>query len=389
MPKLGLTMERGTVAFWLVSEGGEVERGKPLFEVVTDKVTMEVEARASGVFRRILVPAGEEVDVGTPIAIIADPDEELAAPAAASAPATPRSGGAPDQVRAAGRPTLPTPSQPERLPHHASPKARRMAREHGLDLAGLTGSGAGGRIVGADVEAALARPAIPDRPAAPSRVRQLVADRLTTSYRQAPHIHLSADIDASWMALVRRGVADQGQRLTYTDLIVRATALALTQVPDLNALYEDGQLRRVDTVDVGLATDTPRGLLVPVLRRVSELGLAELAAESARLVQGARAGSLGPDDYAGGSFTVTNLGMFGVRSFTAILNPPQVGILAVGAVEDRVVSVGEGGDAAPTLGIRPVVSVTLGLDHRALDGAAGARFLQHLRRYLESPGLLG
>lgn len=264
-----------------------------------------------------------------------------------------------------------------------------MAREHGLDLAGLTGSGAGGRIVGADVEAALARPAIPDRPAAPSRVRQLVADRLTTSYRQAPHIHLSADIDASWMALVRRGVADQGQRLTYTDLIVRATALALTQVPDLNALYEDGQLRRVDTVDVGLATDTPRGLLVPVLRRVSELGLAELAAESARLVQGARAGSLGPDDYAGGSFTVTNLGMFGVRSFTAILNPPQVGILAVGAVEDRVVSVGEGGDAAPTLGIRPVVSVTLGLDHRALDGAAGARFLQHLRRYLESPGLLG
>jgi len=332
--------------------------------------------------------------VATPIALIADPDEELAEPAKADAPAARRPGEDRDQGGDAGRQaTLWPPSA--RSPHRASPKARRMACEHGVELSGLTGSGPGGRIVGADVDAAMVRPAIPDRSAgpertgAPSRVRQVVADRLTASYRQAPHIHLSADIDASWMALVRRGMADQGQRVTYTDLIVRAAALALIQVPDLNGLYEDGQLRRVDTVDVGIATLTPQGLLVPVLRRASELGLAEVAAESARLVQGARAGSLGPDEYAGGSFTVTNLGMYGVRAFTAILNPPQVGILAVGAVEDRVVPVGEGRDAAPTLGIRPALSVTLGLDHRALDGVAGALFLQNLRRHLESPGLLG
>jgi len=396
MPKLGLTMERGTVASWLVPEGGDVERGQPLLEVVTDKVTMEVEAQASGVLRRILVPAGEEVDVATPIGVIGGADEELdeaawrrAAPAAQAVATAPEAG-----------PGAAAPGSAPRPRHLASPKARRMAREHGLDLAALRGSGAAGRIVGADVEAALAvgetvgtgvdpQGPAPAEPAAAGRVRQVVAERLTQSYQQAPHIHLSAEIDASWMALLRRGMADRGQRVTYTDLVVRAAALALTRVPELNARYEDGRSQVVDAVDIGIATDTPRGLVVPVLRRASELSLAELAAAAQALVQGARAGILGPDDYAGGSFTVTNLGMFGVRSFTAILNPPQVGILAVGAVEDRVVPVGDAPDAAPTLGIRPTMSATLGVDHRAVDGACGARFLQHLRTQLQEPGHLG
>lgn len=400
MPKLGLTMERGTVATWLVPEGGAVERGQPLLEVVTDKVTMEVDAQASGILRQILVPAGEEVDVATPIGVITRPDEELPPPVATS-----RADTAPPQVISPEAPrgdAAAVPTSDGRRPHRASPKARRMAGEHGLDLSAISGSGAGGRIVGADVESALARPPIdtgqtgagraaasPAAPPTASLLRQVVAERLTRSYREAPHIHLSADIDASWMALVRRGMSDRGKRVTYTDLMVRAVALSLNAVPELNALYVDGAVKPGGDIGVGIATDSPQGLVVPVVRRADQLELADLAAEADRLVQGARLGSLGPDDYSGGTFTVTNLGMYGVRSFTAILNPPQVGILAVGAVEDRVVPVGDEPGATPTLGIRPVVSVTLGLDHRALDGAAGARFLQHLRRCLESPGLLG
>lgn len=272
-----------------------------------------------------------------------------------------------------------------------------MAREHGVELGGLQGSGEGGRIVAADVEAAMegapsqmVSPArAPAAPATSGRVRQVVAERLTASYQQAPHIHLTTDIDASWMALVRRGMADRGTPVTYTDLVVRACALSLGQVPEVNALYEDGEARACSAACIGIAVDSPNGLVVPVLRETPDLDLAALAVETSRLVQGARTGSLGLDEYAGGTFTVTNLGMFGVRSFTAILNPPQVGILAVGAVEDRVVPVASGEGAAPTLGLRPCMTVTLGLDHRAVDGVAGARFLQHLRRVLESPGLLG
>ncbi|MFH1571414.1 MAG: dihydrolipoamide acetyltransferase family protein [Gemmatimonadota bacterium] len=384
MPKLGLTMERGTVAAWLVPEGGQVKRGQPLLEVETDKVTMEVEAQASGILRRILVPAGEEVEVATPIGLIAAADEDLpvlrqpSPPAAAMAPAA----SPPPSPQTAAT------TDGSRPPHRTSPKARRMAADHGLDLSAVSGSGPGGRILSRDLEALLqpqiATPAAPRRP----RALQVAADRLAASYREAPHVHLSADIGASWLRQLRQGFAAQGHAVSFTDLIVCAAARALTDLPQVNALYREGQVHRLEAVDIGIATDTPAGLVVPVLRGAAHLSVPEVAAESFRLVEGARAGTLGPDDYAGGGFTVTNLGMFGVRSFTAILNPPQVAILAVGAIEDRVVALTGRGGETPALGIKPLFTATLGLDHRALDGATGARFLQRLKHYLESPGLL-
>ncbi|MFC1525290.1 dihydrolipoamide acetyltransferase family protein [Candidatus Latescibacterota bacterium] len=383
MPKLGLTMERGTVAAWLVEEGGEVLVGAPLLEVVTDKVTMEVEAQVSGILRRILVPAGVEVEVATPIALIGEPDEDIpeaaaVAPAAVAPPAP-----ADPVVAPASAPAAPGRHQR----HRASPKARRMAAEHGLDLAGLAGSGAGGRIVSADVAAALESGARGVTELTPAQ--SLGAQRLAASYREAPHIHVAMDVDALWMRQLRQGFESRGDRVSYNDIILRAAALTLVDIPRANCLFESGRVQEQTSVDIGIATDTPQGLVVPVLRGAAERTIDDIAAESTRLVEGARTGRLGPDEYAGGTFTISNLGMFGVRSFTAILNPPQVAILAVGAVAERVVSLASAGQGAASIGVRPAFTATLGIDHRVLDGATAARFLQRLKEYLESPGRLG
>lgn len=395
MPKLGLTMERGTIGSWLKGVGDPVERGEPLLEVVTDKVTMEVEAQASGVLRRILVAEGEEVEVATPIGLIAAPEEDLSAFEAAPEP--PAAGPRPDPAPAplpevapqspAARPERVAASEGGGRPHRASPKARRLAAERGIDLTAVTGSGPGGRVVSADVEAH--RPATPAPSPAPpggelvelTPAQRVAAERLTASYQQAPHIYLEMQVSAHWLDRLRRGYQAEGRRISYNDLILKAVATALLEHPRLNAHFVDGRLLQQAGVDLGIATDTGSGLLVPVLRGAQDLDIGQIAAETRRLTEAARQGTIGLDDLQGGGFTVSNLGMFGLSRFTAIINPPQVAILAVGAIEPRVVAV-EG----EAMAVRPAMSLTLSADHRAVDGAAAARFLQRLRELLESPG---
>ena len=397
MPKLGLTMERGTIGTWLKGVGDPVDRGEPLLEVVTDKVTMEVEAQASGVLRRIFVPEGEEVEVATPLALIAAPEEDLsaygAAPESPAAPPRPdptpeplpevspqSSAARPERVAASGGGPVPPAPEVGGRPHRASPKARRLAAERGIDLTAVTGSGPGGRVVSADVEAHRPAPAAPS-PAPPggesvelTPAQRVAAERLTASYQQAPHIYLEMQVSANWLVMLRRGHQAEGRSISYNDLILKAVAAALVEHPRLNAHFVDGRLQQHASVDLGIATDTGSGLLVPVLRGAQDLDIAQIAAETRRLTEAARQGTIGLDDLQGGGFTVSNLGMFGLSRFTAIINPPQVAILAVGAIEPRVVAV-----EAEAMAVRPAMSLTLSADHRAVDGAAAARFLQRLR----------
>ena len=414
MPKLGLTMESGAISAWLVEEGEEVQKGQALLEIATDKVTMEVEAQADGILRKILVPVGQEVPVSTTIGVIATADEDIdsyvaaapsdPAPSPSPAPATTPSDSAPPATLAAA-PTLtsptPVPQTPipsadsdGRRPHKTSPKARKIAAEHGLDLSGVNGSGPGGRIVSADVLALVeqARLAPAPTPAAPvaeglielSRAEQVAAERLTASYQQVPHIHISMDVSAVWLQQFRTGYQLEGKKISFNDLIVKATARTLSEFPRVNSLEEGGHFRYASQINVGVAVAAEQGLVVPVIRDAAEKTIEEIALEGTRLIDAARRGQLQPDDMLGGTFTISNLGMFGVSRFTAIINPPQVAILAVGAIENRVVASG-----ADAFAVRPQLTLTLAADHRVVDGALAARFLARLKEVLETPGLLG
>ena len=412
MPKLGLTMESGAISAWLVEEGQEVQKGQALLEIATDKVTMEVEAQADGILRKILVPVGQEVPVSTTIGVIAAEDEDIgsyvaAAPSdpapspPASAPAAPPSAPAsqtPTPVTAP--PPTPVPQAPApsadsdgRRPHKTSPKARKIAAEHGLDLVGINGSGPGGRIVSADVLALVEQARLAPAPApAPvaeglielSRAEQVAAERLTASYQQIPHIHLSMDVSAVWLQQFRTGYQLEGKKISFNDLIVKATARTLSEFPRVNSLEEGGHFRYASQINVGVAVAAEQGLVVPVIRDAAEKTIEEIALEGTRLIDAARRGQLRPDDMMGGTFTISNLGMFGISRFTAIINPPQVAILAVGAIENRVVASG-----ADAFAVRPQLTLTLAADHRVVDGALGARFLARLKEVLETPGLLG
>ena len=408
MPKLGLTMESGAISAWLVQEGQEVQKGQALLEIATDKVTMEVEAQADGILRKILVPVGEEVPVSTTIGVIAAADENIdsyvtaapsdPAPSPSPAPATTPSDSAPPATSAAApTPTSPPPAPSVatdgRRPHKTSPKARKIAAEHGLDLSGVSGSGPGGRIVSADVlalvEQARTAPVPAPAPVAAerielSRAEQVAAERLTASYQQIPHIHLSMDVSAVWLQQFRTGYQLEGKKISFNDLIVKATARTLSEFPRVNSLAEGGHFRCVSQVNVGIAVAAEQGLVVPVIRDAAAKTIEEIALEGTRLIDAARRGQLRPDDMLGGTFTISNLGMFGVSRFTAIINPPQVAILAVGAIENRVVASG-----ADAFAVRPQLTLTLAADHRVVDGALGARFLARLKEVLETPGLLG
>ena len=417
MPKLGLTMESGAISAWLVEEGQEVQKGQALLEIATDKVTMEVEAQADGILRKILVLAGQEVPVSTTIGVIAAADEDIdsyvaaapsdsappATPAPVAAPPTPAPAATPSAAAPPPTPAPPTPAAPTpassadadgRRPHKTSPKARKIAAEHGLDLSGVNGSGPGGRIVSADVLALVeqARLAPAPTPAAPvaeglielSRAEQVAAERLTASYQQIPHIHISMDVSAVWLQQFRTGYQLEGKKISFNDLIVKATARTLSEFPRVNSLEEGGHFRYVSQINVGVAVAAEQGLVVPVIRDTAEKTVEEIALEGTRLIDAARRGELRPDDMLGGTFTISNLGMFGVSRFTAIINPPQVAILAVGAIENRVVASG-----ADAFAVRPQLTLTLAADHRVVDGALAARFLARLKEVLETPGLLG
>jgi pyruvate dehydrogenase E2 component (dihydrolipoamide acetyltransferase) len=453
LPRLGQGMEAGTIVKWLKAEGDRVEKGDPLFEVDTDKATQEVEAEAAGVLLKIAVEAGE-VPVGQTIAVIGEEGErgDVSPPDAApagdaeradvSAPdmagarhregdssderaVQPREpGGAPLQAAPEG--TRPVPGQGDESvtarPQEnggrvkASPLARRMASERGIELRGLRGTGPDGRIVAEDIERAEAGAAVPagpapaaPAPAAPApagptpsapaaaptlpaqpevesipvtRVRATIARRLTAAWDvPAFQLTVSADMTLATELVERARELNAGLRVTVTDLLTKVCAMALQRHRDVNVQFTDEALVRFPTANVGIAVAAPSGLIVPVIRQAERLSLAEIAERRTDLVQRARDGKLQLQDLEGGTFTISNLGMFGVEQFVAVLNPPQAAILAVGATEERpVVREGE-------LVARPMMTMTLTVDHRAVDGAEAADFLRTVKTFVEEPAL--
>lgn len=414
MPALSPTMTEGRLAAWKKAEGDAVAPGDVLAEIETDKATMEVEATDEGTLARILVPAGSEgVPVNTAIATILEVGEDAAdleRPAKAAASTPQQVDSAPPLPELAEAPTAPAPAPPTlggELPPQAaagsrralaSPLARRLAREAGIDLALVRGTGPGGRIVKADVDGAAPLP-VPPRPQTQtpppvplaasetesrphSSVRKIVARRLTEAWTTIPHVFLTVDceLDALLEARRRLNAAAAGEfKLSVTDFVVRASALACGKVPKLNAHWTEAAALQLSEVDVAVAVALDDGLVTPVVRSADTKGLTTISAEVRELAARGRAGKLLPHEYQGGSVTVSNLGMFGVREFGAIINPPQAAILAVGAGEPRVV-VRDGAPAVAT-----AMTCTLSCDHRLVDGADGARWLAAFRGFIEEP----
>jgi pyruvate dehydrogenase E2 component (dihydrolipoamide acetyltransferase) len=408
LPRLGQGMEAGTIVRWLKGEGENVAKGEPLYELDTDKVTQEVEAEADGVLLKIVVAEGE-VDVGTTVGVIGAEGEEVSiaapaptAPTEAEQPepkdaATPSDtvsrgdGGAAREEVAEAEPQPPAADERGRV--KASPLARRIARERGIDLAALTGTGPDGRIVAEDVERAAAAPAPGAAPAAApaevevvelTSVRRTIARRLTEAW-EAPVFQLVVTANASQLVAMREQlVADlrEGEvKPTVNDVLTRLVASALVRHRAVNAHFVEGQIRRFPTADVGMAVATPNGLVVPVVRDAARKSVAEIAVVRADLVSRAREGKLRREDLDDGTFTISNLGMYDVDQFVAVLNPPQVAILAVGAIAERALVL-EG-----ALEIAPTLTLTLTCDHRAIDGSEGAEFLHTVKAFVESPAL--
>jgi pyruvate dehydrogenase E2 component (dihydrolipoamide acetyltransferase) len=357
MPALGMAQDTGKVVRWLRAEGDVVERGEPLLEIETDKVTVEIEAPATGALAGICATAGDDVPVGEAIAWVLGVGESLDAVPTAT----------PVAVEAV---------VPERRTL-ASPKARRLAASRGIDLTAVAGSGPGGAIVAADIEPASA---VDEAPAVGS-VWRLMAERTTASWQSVPQFHLRRDVDAtrlrSWRDVARGKPG--GEAVNITDLLVKVVGESLRRHPRVNSSWREGELVPARSVNVALAVATDDALVVPVIHKADRLSLPGIAARRKALVAAARAGVLQPADVSGGTFTISNLGMFGVDSFDAIVNAPQAGILAVGRIADRIVPV----DGAAV--VRPVLQLTLTFDHRVVDGARGAAFLDTLASLLEEP----
>ncbi len=403
LPRLGQGMESGTIVRWLKAEGDEVQKGEPLYELDTDKVTQEVEADSGGVLLKILVPEGQEKPVGTPLAFLGEAGEEVpeaaAAPEAAAEPEPEATTEPEPAVVSAGTVPEQPVAQPDRnggtVPAErikASPLARRIARERGIDLAALSGTGPEGRIVAEDVErAAVAGPAaapVPARaPGAVERVeltslRRTVGRRMTEAWA-APAFQIVMSADMTRAQELRPLLVERhpDERPTVTDVLTKVCAVALMRHRDVNALYAGDAVELHPSANVGIAVATERGLLVPVIPGCEALTVAQIAAARADLVGRAREGKLQAADLEGGTFTISNLGMYGVEQFVAVLNPPQAAILAVGAIEERPVA-RDGGLVA-----RPMMTMTLTCDHRTIDGATAADFLRTVKEFLEEPGL--
>lgn len=449
MPKLSPTMEEGQLTRWLKKEGDKVSMGEPLAEIDTDKATMEMQALGNGVLRKILVKEGESAPLGQLIAIIGEPDEDISAlergstPAPAPggesaeakpesvAPATSNQAPAPaagevnktsdgkaDQVASAepsgsaagnGRQSAkPEAASPGRL--IVSPLAARMAAEAGVDLRSLSGTGPGGRIVKRDIEAAMGqrktagtgRPTeagprhlraverfpsqqtsepspYHDEPA--SEIRRTIARRLVTSLGPIPHFFLTTEIEMDSAAELRSGIKelDPDLKISINDIIIKVAAAALVAHPQVNASYQDKSIRYYERADIGVAVAIEDGLITPVVRSADLKSLSEIAGEVRELAERARQRKLRPDEYTGATFSISNLGMFGIDEFTAVINPPEGGILAVGAMSPRAVV----RDAE--IVVRQMMRVTMSCDHRVIDGATGAKFLQTFKKILENP----
>jgi pyruvate dehydrogenase E2 component (dihydrolipoamide acetyltransferase) len=413
MPALSPTMTEGTLSRWLKKEGEEVRAGDVIAEIETDKATMEVEAVDEGVLGRILVADGTEgVKVNEPIAILVDQGESVP-PAAPAAPPAPKPE-PPKQETKAPEPPKPTP-QPRsgngqdqsegRI--FVSPLARRMAQQAGIDLGKLKGSGPNGRIVKADIEAAqrkgapaTAQPAAAPAPiarpataiAAPhqlvphSSIRKVIARRLTEAKSTIPHFYVSMDVEIDALIKLMNELNAKAPKegpdaylITINDLVIKASAATLRRVPTVNAAWTDEGMALFDDVDISVAVAIPDGLITPIVRKADQKGLATISREMKDLAGRARAGKLKPEEFQGGGFSISNMGMFGVSEFAAIINPPQSAILAVAAGQKRPVVKND------SLAIATVMTCTLSVDHRVVDGALGARWLREFKRIVEDP----
>jgi pyruvate dehydrogenase E2 component (dihydrolipoamide acetyltransferase) len=437
MPKLSPTMEEGQISRWLKKEGDKVSMGEPLAEIDTDKATMEMQALANGVLRKILINEGQAAPLGQLIAVIGEPDEDIAAmlaeaPAAAPPPQKQEQGPVkqeqeqpapappPPQAKAAAAASSAPQPQPSNVdakvdggqPQAAasggarmivSPLAARMAADAGIDLRSLQGSGPGGRIIKRDIEAAISQPkpapapqqfpravepgqfqqaaASPYRDEPASEIRKTIARRLVTSLGPVPHFFLTTDIEMDRAAEMRKGInaLDPDLKISINDIVIKVTAAALMQHPEVNASFQEKFVRYYEHADIGVAVAIEDGLITPVVRAANQKSLSQIAAEVRELAERARSRKLKPEEYTGATFSISNLGMFGIDEFTAVINPPEGAILAVGAMTAKPVV------RDNAMVIRQMMRVTMSCDHRVIDGATGAKFLQTFKKILENP----
>jgi pyruvate dehydrogenase E2 component (dihydrolipoamide acetyltransferase) len=401
MPKWGIEMQEGTITGWNIAPGQTIGKGENLLEVETEKIVNAVEAPIAGTLRRIVGQIGETHAVGALIGVFAvsdvsdaEIDQFVASFKGADTSFDPDARRAPESTASAAAPPPPrplpqVPTGDSGAEARVSPIARRLAEQLGVDLSKVTGTGRNGRISKEDVEAyaatqATAGPAAGDAGGNPSSrakmssMRATIAKRLVESKQTIPHYRLGADVDADALLARRAALAAGGAKVSVNDLIVRACALALVEHPQVNSQLAGEEVVTFRDADISLAVATESGLITPILRGANRKSLAEISAESVALAERARAGKLTRDEISGGTFTVSNLGMFGLDRFDAVINPPQVAILAVGAVRDAVVV--RGGQPA----VGKLLSLTLSCDHRVVDGAVGAAFLKTLRALIEA-----
>ncbi|KAF5337229.1 hypothetical protein D9611_003286 [Ephemerocybe angulata] len=417
MPAMSPTMTEGGIASWKKNEGESFAAGDVLLEIETDKATIDVEAQDDGILAKIIIPDGSKgVPVGSVIAVIGEEGDDLSGAAAlaekAQASSAPKEEKAPEPPKAEKK--EPAPSKPEPTPSEsksdlpkgdrifASPIAKKIALERGIPLAQIKGSGPGGRIIREDVEtykapaAAAAQPAA-QAPAAEaseytdtpvSNMRRTIGARLTQSKQELPHYYLTAEINMDKVLKLRQvfnktlSEKEGGAKLSVNDFIVKAVACALSDVPEANSAWLGEVIRTYKKADISVAVATPTGLITPIVKDAGGKGLASISAETKALAKKARDGKLSPSEYQGGTFTISNLGMYGVEHFTAIINPPQSCILAVGATQARLVPAPEEERGFKTVN---VMKVTLSSDHRTVDGAVGARWINAFKGYLENP----
>ncbi len=405
MPALSPTMEEGTLSKWLVKEGDKISSGDVLAEIETDKATMEVESIDDGIVGKLLVDEGSEnVPVGTLIAVLLEEGEDADAVADVSAKAPePKKAGKKEEAKEIKGPAAPKKEQrPESGKANgkdrifASPLARRLAADKGVDLADVKGSGPHGRIVKADIEGSEARlsagsaqkaPSVAAEGDAPyeevklSNMRKVIAKRLTESKQTVPHYYLTVDCEIDKLLAARKEINDglDGDKISVNDFVIRASALALMKVPDANVQFGGDVMRRYSRADISVAVAIKDGLVTPIIRGADQKGLLTISREMRELAGKAKEGKLAPEDYQGGTFSISNLGMFGIKQFDAVINPPQAAILAVSAGELRPVV--KDGQLVPAT----VMTCTLSCDHRAIDGAAGATFLKAFKGFIDEP----
>ena len=388
-PKLDEAMTSGKIVRWLKNEGDRVEKGEAILEIESEKTSFELEAEASGILSKITAQPGDEVPIGVTIAYILQPGEkapEVETPVVVTAKE--------EKPKAATKAEAPQPAR-ESKEIKASPLARNIAREHNVELDLVTGTGPGGRITKEDVlkfveeGGAAAAPTTREAPAGGeeiislSTMREVIARRMVESF-QTPHFYLTVAVDAQELQKTRQQLlplieSKTGVRLTLTDLIIKIAARALEKNPAINCSYADGSVKLFRRIDIGLVTSVEGGLMVPVLRDASTKSLAEIAQDRAELVQKARERTLTREEMSGSTFTISNMGIYDIDQFSAIIQPPEAAILAVGRITEKVVA--RNGEMV----IRPMMTLTLSIDHRVLDGALGAQFLQTVKNYIEQP----